>query len=260
MGLVTAFYAVGATLAPILFRHLITVGGNPFALRSMSMVVLLVALVSAFVIYKTRPSFISETAATVKCWSPSFVRIRRTLWLAYGCAVCAGLMLIGHAYSIAIWLNFDLSTATWSTTLIAFCNMLGGFSAGYLADRWSSQGLLRWLPLLSVVGLLLLVIPLSSWSVIAFLGFGFVGYSYGALIAVYPVAVVDTFGTIAATRVYGQVFTAWGLAGFIGPWFTGWLYDITGTYTVAIITAMLLSAASTATVYRQLDIPGSISS
>jgi len=79
---------------------------------------------------------------------------------------------------------------------------------------------------------------------VAFVGLGLVGYSYGSIIAVYPVAVADIFGALAAPRIYGQIFTAWGIAGLLGPWISGWLYDISSSYTLAIIIAAVFSGLS----------------
>ena len=138
----------------------------------------------------------------------------------------------------------DECKRTWATTIVAFGNMLGGFSAGYYADRLSSRVLLRWLPLFTALGLILLVLPLSSTWILAFVALGVVGYCYGAIIAVYPVAVTDIFGALAAPRIYGQVFTAWGLAGLLGPWASGWLFDQTGSYLTALLAAVLFSGVS----------------
>ena len=210
----------------------------------MSAIVLLVSIVAAGLIRWARASYESEPASTVQSLSPMLRRARLLLWAGYGSAVTAGLMVIGHAYGIAIWMNLDASTATWATTVVVFGNMMGGFSAGYYADRLSSRTLLCWLPLFTSIGLAFLVIPLEGITLFVFIGLGLVGYCYGALIAVYPVAVADVFGAIAAPRIYGQVFTAWGLAGLLGPWLSGWLFDQTTTYTVALVIAMLLSIVS----------------
>ena len=79
---------------------------------------------------------------------------------------------------------------------------------------------------------------------VVFIGLGVVGYCYGAIIAVYPVAVADVFGAFSAPRIYGQVFTAWGLAGLLSPWVSGWLYDLTGSYIVPVLIAILFSGIS----------------
>jgi len=230
MGLVTAFYAVGATTAPMLFVYLINQGGNALALQVM--------------IRWSRACYESELSSATQALSPTLKHTRALLWVGYGSAVTAGLMVIGHAYGIAIWMNLTERSATWATTVVALGNMLGGFSAGYYVDRLSSRVLLRWLPLLTSFGLMLLILPLESVWIVAFVGLGLVGYSYGSIIAIYPVAVADVFGALAAPKIYGQVFTAWGIAGLLGPWISGWLFDLTGTYTIAIVIAALFSGVS----------------
>ena len=56
-----------------------------------------------------------------------------------------------------------------------------------------------------------------------------IGFAYGAIIAVYPYAVAYYFGAAAAAKIYGRVFTAWGLAGLGAPWLAGYLFDLNGT-------------------------------
>lgn len=244
MGLVTAFYAVGATVAPVVFIYFIKQGGNSDALSFMSLVVLLVALASAVLVRWSAAHYQGEPDNARQTLTANLKRARILLWVGYGSAVTAGLMVIGHAFGIAKWMHLDAGSAAWATTVVAFGNMLGGFSAGYYSDRLSSQSVLRWLPLFTSVGLLLLMWPMGSAWIIVFIALGIVGYCYGAIIAVYPVAVADVFGSIAAPRLYGQVFTAWGLAGLLGPWISGWLFDLTGSYSVALMMAVALSAVS----------------
>ena len=244
MGLVTAFYAVGATVAPLLFVFLINLGGNAMALKAMSVIVLVVAIIAAFLVRWSGASYTSESSATSNILSPTLTQARVYIWIGYGSAVTAGLMVIGHAYGIAIWMNIDTRFVAWATMIVAFGNMLGGFSAGYYADRISSRFVIFWLPLLTIVGLIVLVLPTDLAAAFVFVALGLIGYCYGAIIAVYPVAVVDVFGSAAAPRIYGQVFTAWGLAGLLGPWAGGWLFDRTGSYIAAIMIAMVFSVIS----------------
>lgn len=255
MGLVTAFYAVGATVAPMLFVFLIGHGGNALALKVMSAIVLVVAIGAAALVRWSNATFESESASTRQALSPVLKRARTLLWIGYGCAVAAGLMVIGHAYGIASWLGLNVTSVTWAATVVAFGNMLGGFSAGYYADRLSSRTLLFWLPLLTSLGLMLLVLPMDMTGVLVLIAIALVGYCYGAIIAVYPVAVADIFGTLSAPRIYGQIFTAWGLAGLLGPWVSGWLFDQTDSYNWALVTAILLSGVSIVAV--RCCLPGS---
>ncbi|MEM6988516.1 MAG: MFS transporter [Pseudomonadota bacterium] len=161
MSIVTACYAVGATLAPVLFVRLIANGGNALALGAAAVTVGVVCCLAAMVAWHAGARFESESASAVRALPKPLARARSVLWLAYGSAVLSGLMVIGHAFSLAAWRGLDTHSAAWATTVVAFGNMLGGFSAGLLADRLSSRVLLIMLPLFSMLGLALLALPLN---------------------------------------------------------------------------------------------------
>ena len=249
MGLVTAFYAVGATAAPMLFAILIRQGGNSLALIVMSTVIFLVSLIGAALLHWSNARYEIESNSEARHLTPNLKKIRVLMWLGYGTAVTAGLMVIGHAFGIATSLGFKFELATRATMVVVFGNMLGGFSAGFIADRYSSLLLIRWLPLFTALGLsLLALVSETSWRLV-FAALGLVGYCYGAIIAVYPVAVANIFGSVSAAKIYGQIFTAWGLAGLLGPWVSGWLFDRNGSYATALVVAALLSGVSVAAIY-----------
>jgi OFA family oxalate/formate antiporter-like MFS transporter len=242
MGIVTAFYAVGATLAPMLFLSLINASGNGLALSVAALVILGVCLLAALTLSLSRANFSGESAETIVALTASLQRARMLMWVSYGTGVIAGLMIIGHAYAIARWLDLSPFAVSAAPVVVAIGNMAGGFAAGFLADKFQSSAVLQWLPVGSIAGLLLLGLSVGELSGLA--GLAIVGFSYGALIAVYPVAVADLFGTIAAARIYGQIFTAWGCAGLLGPWSSGWLFDNRQSYLPSLIAAIVMSAAS----------------
>jgi len=242
MSLVTAFYAVGATSAPPLFVWLINQDSNAQALQTMAVLLGVVAIAASVLLIVGKSSFVSEKRGEAEPLTPLHRRIRKLYWLGYGTAVSAGLMVIGHAYAIAIWQNTNSLLATTATMLVAAGNMLGGFIAGLLLG-YGVLRLLATLPLVSVAGLVLILASSDAQSLVL-IGLAFAGFSYGALIAIYPVAIAEHFGARASARIYGQVFTAWGLAGLVGPWVSGWLFDITGSYRWSLSFAILLSLVS----------------
>ena len=71
-----------------------------------------------------------------------------------------------------------------------------------------------------------------------------VGLLYGAIIVAYPVAISSIFGVNAGVRAYGKVFTAWGTAGLLAPWVAGLVYDVYGTYQLAVWLAAGLALVS----------------
>jgi OFA family oxalate/formate antiporter-like MFS transporter len=248
MVLVTAFYAVGATAAPYLFSQLINSGGNKQALLVTAFTLCAVVLLAAFVVKHSGIRYDFEKEDADYTFTPNERTAIAILWAAYGCAVFAGLMVLGHAYGIARWLGLNKDTAFWAVTSVAAGNMLGGFSAVVLTRRTSTRYLLRMIPTLTIIAILILIVPQifshSTPVLFILLGLFLTGYGYGAIIAIYPVATSEIFGLASSARAYGQIFTAWGLAGLLGPWFSGWLFDRSGSYLFALLIAGILTLCS----------------
>lgn len=115
------------------------------------------------------------------------------------------------------------------------------------ADRWPVRWQLVSLPLFSAAALF----GLALWTAVplSIAALTVIGFAYGALIVAYPVAIAARFGPARFAKVYGRIFTAWGTAGLVAPWLAGALYDVTGTYAVALLLAgctALLSALNAA--------------
>ena len=239
MGIVTACYALGAALSPALFTSAMALGGFRAAMLGLSATLIVVAPFSAWLLIMAKARF---NAAPGKRSVPSAsVRQIAVLWIGYGAGVAAGLMAIGHAAGIATSLGF--TAASWAApVLIAVCNMGGSLAGGWLVDRMPVQRLLAGLPMLSAAALLLL--GLGGGGAAAVLGLSLVGFAYGATIAAYPSTIARIFGIAAGTRIYGRVFTAWGAAGLLAPWFAGYLFDRTGGYTAALGAAAALAIVS----------------
>ena len=164
------------------------------------------------------------------------------LWVGYGTAVAAGLMVIGHATGIVMDKGGDASWMVTGAMMIGAGNALGGIVAGVVVDRVPARMILVALPALSSVTLVALLSSTDARLVIWLLAI--TGVCYGAIIAVYPAAVVALFGMRLSARVYGRVFTAWGFAGLVLPWLAGMLFDRTGSYDLPVVVAAGLGIAS----------------
>ena len=69
-------------------------------------------------------------------------------------------------------------------------------------------------------------------------------WCYGTQLSVNGVAAADFWGTKNAGINYGILFTAWGVAGIIGPRIGGVLYDRYHDYQAAFYTAAVLAAVA----------------
>lgn len=241
MGLVTAAYALGAVIAPLPFELLIRAGGFTAAMLGLTLILALVAPLTAVLLVKAQAEL--KVARRVEKLTATPQRsIAYRLWLGYGTASAAGLMAIGHATGIARAGGLSDWFVTSAPIVIAFCNMIGSLLGGRLADRIGINRMLMAFPMLSSAALFLLVIFPSG--VFVFPGLAATGFAYGAVITIYPAAVSAIYGTGAAVRVYGFVFTAWGLAGLLAPWLAGLLYEASGDYRTALALAACVGLVS----------------
>lgn len=241
MGLVTACYALGAAIAPIPFKAMLNGFGFTGAMMGLAIALAVVAPVVAGLLAKAKAELKVSQPAENSGFAPQRGLMIR-LWVGYGTAVAAGLMAIGHATGIARAGGLGDWLVLSAPIVIAVFNMLGSLLGGWLADRATVRQMLMAFPALSAAALFTIAL-FDSGPVVLF-GLAAIGFTYGAIIAVYPAAVASLFGAVVGVRVYGRVFTAWGTAGLLAPWFAGFLYERFGDYQIALAAAGCTALAS----------------
>ena len=251
MGIVTAAYGIGAAGAPIVFAVAMKTGGFFAAMMSLACILAITGLIAAILLKKSKARF--KTTIQEETGKSGATMLQTVwLWVGFGSGVAAGLMAIGHAAPIAQSLGMSKSDAVAAPVLTSLCIIPGAFLAGWLVDRVTPRSILFSLPLLSAGALLLLT--QATGGIALFVYMMIVGFAYGALIAVYPAVISHAFGAIAGIRIYGRVFTAWGSAGLAAPWFAGFLFDLNGNYSLALLVACafaILSSLTAATLKLQ---------
>lgn len=235
IGAITAASALGAVGFAKFFDTLIASGGISRAGYGMALVLLGTGVASAILLRAAGlqlPSESDDVTVTTPGWRD---RLLWLLWGGYCLSTTAGLMAIGHAATIVGAAGGRAGQLVAGAMLIGLGNAVGGFLGGWAADRWSIRNLLMFLTLISAAMLFLLATSASPIVVIA--GLTVIGFAYGAIVGVYPVAVAVYYGARQSARMFGRVFTAWAVAGLTGPWFAGLVYDMTGGYAIALVLA-----------------------
>ncbi len=229
MGVVTAAYALGAILAPIGFSAALNSAGFAGAMLGLAATIIAVGAISAGLVTISGQSYQKVAGAKRQTTASNAPMIR--LWIGYGAATFAGLMVIGHAQGIAVAKGY--AGANWhATSLISAFNLIGSLVAGRMIDRMSVRVPLVVLPGLSAAALA--VLALATDLPVMALAIATIGFAYGGIIAAYPGAITKTYGANIGPGVYGKVFTAWGTAGLAGPWLAGFLFDLNGHYTASL--------------------------
>ena len=241
MGAVTASYAVGSILFAKIFAWRIAAESVESALLAIAFAVLGCGLIAALILRLANASYGSRQEAVSRVGSVLDKRKLMQFWVAYMTSVFAGLMAIGHAAGIALSRNASVELATMAAITIGIGSALGGFIAGGLIDRWPVTRFLVGLPLLSAIALLVISATASPVAVVFLLAL--VGFSYGSIIAIYPVAISDYFAE-QGPQAYGLVFIAWGFAGLVAPWCAGLIYDRHAGYELALVIAAAIAILS----------------
>ena len=244
MGSVTAVYAIGASSFAKVFEQWIADVGADGALLRLSIILIVFGTIAGLYLWC---STFETRSADIPATSTDEIRDldRRQLflcWLIYGTGVAAGLMAMGHAAGIITAVGGTMADGVKGAIGITFANALGGFLAGYLADRQPAHRLLAIYGIASTLALIILVVV--DHVVLAIASLAVIGFAYGSIIALFPIVTAVIFGRDLYALAYGRIFTSWGLAGLIAPWFAGILYSQSSGYGVALIAAAMLASIS----------------
>ena len=159
------------------------------------------------------------------------------LWIMFAAGALAGLMIIGHLSTIAR-LQTGQDIGFLLVAFMAVTNALGRPIAGVISDKIGRSKTMMIL-YIAQGSVLLVFSTFNSFATILF-GAMVVTFAYGAMLAVYPSAVADFYGTKNLGSNYGVLFTAWGVGGLIGPMLAGAILDATGGYLMAYYSSAAL--------------------
>lgn len=143
--------------------------------------------------------------------------------------VIAGVMLFNQ--SILGALGFDETVFQYAMAVFMATGLLGNFTAGWAARRWS-LGKLMTVAMLAV-GVYLLAFPELKTPGQALTHAGLLGFSGGVVSVIFFTAWADIFGRLHLGKIQGaaQVFAV--LASATGPWFIESVFSSAGSYAPA---------------------------
>ncbi len=130
--------------------------------------------------------------------------------------------------------------------LIGLGSTAGRFIVGGFADRLGRRRAL--IGMLGGIGVAYIA-WLTATGVAMLSVFAFVfGVCYGAYVALSPALLADYFSGPKLSSVIGMQYTAAGLGSVLGPVFAGYLFDVTGRYTLALLVGIACSVVACALV------------
>jgi len=182
------------------------------------------------------PAPAAKAAATTYDFAPA--EVLRTpafyfMWVAYALGCSAGLMVISQLVPFAKSVHIaSEAIATMGLVVGAIGNASGRILSGWMSDTLGRLNVLRLMIAISMIAMPILfhvggaVGPLYVTVFVVY-------WCYGTQLSVNASTTSDFWGTKNAGINYGMLFTAWGVAGIIGPRIAGVLFDKYKNYQMA---------------------------
>jgi len=253
-GIVGSAFAVGTSI----FSPLLTSLASEFGWRTVSMVMagissVVIITLGYFVIRDTPESVglhpdgklpvVPEKTNTANdgSWSLRNALKTRQFWLLFISYSLTGIVyngIIGHLVVWGVDMGSTAASAGIFVTLFNGPSIVARISGGAMGDRFGKKRILvigTILPLIVVLfGLFGITAPaiLAVFTVILGLAAGFSNTLFAPYMG-------DLYGRKHVGSLFGILTLGWGLIGGTGPLLWGWIYDVTGNYTSALV----LSAA-----------------
>lgn len=181
-----------------------------------------------------------ETLA--KAWGHGSYRL-----LVVGFFVCGFHLAFINVHMPAYLVQCGLSPATgsWTIAIIGLFNIVGSLLAGYLGGRLPKQILLATIYFLRALAIgLFLLFPVSELTAYTFAAA--MGVLWLSTVPLTAGLVAMFFGARYLGMLYGIAFLSHQIGSFVGVWLGGYVFDMTGSYSLVWYLGIMLGLASAA--------------
>jgi OFA family oxalate/formate antiporter-like MFS transporter len=259
VGLAVAGYGGGSALfGPLCSSYLIPHHGLDATFRILSVVFLAMTAVGTFLLRNPPEGYQPESwspppptargGATSYDFTPSEVLRTPTfylMWTAYALGASSGLMVISQLVPFAKEKGVPAAAASAALLVGAAGSVSGRMISGWISDALGRLNVLRLMIGVSIVVMAFLFS--AAGTVAGFLAMVFAVYwCFGTQLSVNASTAADFWGTRHAGINYGMLYTAYGVAGVIGPRIGSTVFVSTHSYRAAFDTAAVLSAVALA--------------
>lgn len=257
VGLAVAGYGGGSAIfGPLTASYLLPAYGWRASFQILGVIFLVMTVFGAFLLknppagYRPAdwtPATASKSAATTYEFTPGEMVQTPAfyfMWVAYALGCSAGLMVISQLVPFAKSVGIpSTSLAAMGLVVGAVGNASGRILSGWMSDALGRINVLRLMIGISMVGMPILYMVGDNVAALFLIVF-VIYWCYGTQLSVNGAACSDFWGTKNAGINYGLLFTAWGVAGIIGPRIGGYFYTQTHSYKGAFMWAAVLAAVA----------------
>ncbi len=249
MGFAYLGIGLGGAAVPWISHTLVQHFGWQAALRTLGLLILLIALPAAFLTKdapKPRENRISAGPPQTRSAFTTLPFFLLTLGSMFSIAAVSGAQQNLKLF-LSLDLHFSQGQATRVLSLVLAFSIAGRLLMGWLADRFPKKYVMLLIYLLVATAVPLLFAGHSRAAVFTFAAV--FGIALGGDYMIVPLMTAELFGVQLLGRLLGVILTAGSVAEAVSPWLVGRLRDSTGSYGagfLALIGMALLSAAAVA--------------
>src|SRR3989441_585377 len=176
-------------------------------------------------------------------------------WLLMGtffvCGYTSNGMVLTHFMPHALEHNFTAFQASSALGVMGAMNIMGTLASGWICDRFGRRGPLATYYFVRGVSLLFL---LYVWNVPSLhLWAALFGLNYISTVPPTTTLTANIYGPYSAGELSGWIFFAHQVGSALGAALAGWVFELTGTYSNAVVSAAVLAfvAAGLAMMIRE---------
>jgi MFS family permease len=246
LAFVVAGVGVGSMILPALAQWLIDGHGWRTAYSALGLLILVmgVPLTALFVREQHQP--VSHEVSVLSGASVRTGLRSRAFWLLVAILFLSSIAIngaISHLSAILTDGGLSASRAALALSVLGAMSLLGRLATGALLDRFS--GPLISFALLTGVAAGIALLSWNATAAAALLGAALIGLGLGGEADITPYLLTRYFGLRVFSTLYGLTWTAYAMAGAVGPLMMGRVFDLTGSYStlLTLLAAQTLAAA-----------------
>lgn len=248
MGFAYLGIGVGGGLAPLLANRLTQQFGWPGALRTLGILIVLIALPLAFFVKESPGREAAQLSAATPVSIGGVLKSWQFYLLAIG-SMCSIGAVGGTFQNLKLFMTGDVfralpsqeaqSTAAYVLSLVLISSLIGRLLMGWLADRFPKKYVMLLIYLI-VAGSIPLLFMASSRPFLYLFAVLF-GIGLGGDYMIIPLMAAELFGVKVLGRLMGVVLTADGVAEALAPVIVAKTRDNTGSYAIGFSILILLA-------------------
>ena len=248
MGFAYLGIGVGGAIAPLLANWLTQQFGWPGALRTMGILIVLIALPMAFFVKESPAADTGVQTAAAPVSIGNVLKSWQFYLLAIG-SMCSIGAVGGTFQNLKLFMTGDLfrgvpvqeaqSTAAYVLSLVLISSLVGRILMGWLADRFEKKYVMLLIYLIVACSIPLLF--LASSRPFLYLFAVLFGIGLGGDYMIIPLMAAELFGVKVLGRLMGVVLTADGVAEALAPVIVAKTRDNTGSYAMGFSILIVLA-------------------